>query len=919
MIIPSKFKNILETDQALDSLVKSVITSFEPILKGELFFFEEYTDHGIDHIEMVLKAAEFLIHEESFGYIQPKEVAILILAVVLHDIGMHTEFSTFKAMIDGKYDEAKEDVLDKKTWQKLWQDYLSEIKHWSSKKLEDVFGKSEEIDTIKIIADVKSAIEKNEKDDLAGVHKKLIGDFIRKYHARLAHEIALIGFIGNETIPFGNSNLEKRDKQLIGIIARSHAENIRDTFAYLRQIAQDAWQFPGGLNIVFLMVLLRIADYLQIDKSRTNNILLKIRTFASPLSLREHKTHLAIHHIHFGKIKEPELIYVECNPDNAQMYVKIQDLIKGMQHELDLSWAILGEIYGFNPNDRPQIKFRRIYSNLEGSFAETLNYVPKKVVFDVNNEVSKLLVAPLYGNDPTYGVRELVQNATDACKERMVVEARKGDVDYEPIVIVSIDKTDKEDYLFKIKDNGKGMTLNEILNYFLSVGSSFRQAIEWKKEFEGKVVRNGRFGIGVLATFLLGDEVTVKTRSYNDNTAYCFKARINSEYIEIEKNNHFDIGTEIEICISKSKFSSLEDKQHDKILWKDWYIGSVPEVQYFLNGENIKPRDFFKPNKNREIYPKGYDKIQWDYSKEIKSSHDMIVVCNDIIVTLENYNKFAYPFASDVISNRPHLWIEDSMGNLPLSLNRNKIESYSLPFEEELYQDVAKDFIAQILVKPISSEIIQKSSVFPHNVDFMYLANGFSLTLDYFVNKLKDKILLRILTRNNSEINNIYSILHHYPNLIIFPLFSQLWSLRGQGDKVAPDTDSHILLKMQRYKEYFKEDRRIRNWLIKRHKKQWTNDQFVSYTMNGYQSKLSIFDGSEFNKIIDSIDINIQSIQEIPMKYLSVKKNGIILNNLLEKYFGDNVVIPHDIEERKKLYPLAFEELKDYMKDYYEK
>lgn len=918
MIIPNKIKNILETDQALDGLVKSVITSFQPILNSELFFFEEYTDHGVGHIEMVLKATEFLIHKDSFEYIQPKEVAIYILAVVLHDIGMHAGFSTFKAMIDGKYDEAKEDVLDKKTWQELWQDYLSEIKHWSSRKLEDVFGKSEGINTIKIISDVKIAIERNEKDDLAGSHKKLIGEFIRRYHARLAHEIALIGFIGNETISFGNSALEKRDKQLIGIIARSHGENVRDTFTYLKQIAQKAWQFPSGLNVVFLMILLRIADYLQIDKNRTDHILLKIKTFNSQLSLREHKTHLSIYHINWGKI-EPELIYIECNPENARMYVKIQGLIKDIQHEFDLSWAILGEIYGFNPNDKPKIKFRRIDSNLEDSFAESLNYVPKKIAFDVNNEVAKLLVAPLYGNNPTYGVRELVQNATDACKERVIVETNLGNADYEPLVIVSIDKKNENEYLFKIKDNGKGMTLNEILYYFLSVGSSFRQAVEWKKEFEGKVVRNGRFGIGVLATFLLGDEVAVKTKSYKENTAYRFTARMNSEYIDIEKDDNFDIGTEIEILISESKFKSLEDKQFNNILWKDWYIGDVPKIQYLLNGEEQLPRKFFKPNKNREIYPRGYDKVQWDYSKEMKGSNDMIIICNDIVITLENHNRFAHQYSSDIISYRPHLLIEDSIGNLPLSLNRNRIESYSLPFEEDLYQDVAKDFVAQLLIKPISSETIKKNSVFPHNVDFLYSASGFSLALDYFTNKITDKKLLRILTRNQTEINNINSIFIKYPDLIISSLFSQLWSLRGQGDKVAPNVNSHILLRKQRYEEYFEEERRIRNWLISRHKQQWRNDKFVSYTMNEYQSKLSLFNESEFNKIVNTIDNDIQSIQEIPMEYLISKKSGIILNYLFEQYIGGNVIIPYDIEERKKLYPMAFEELKDYMKDYNEK
>lgn len=86
--------------------------------------------------------------------------------------------------------------------------------------------------------------------------------------------------------------------------------------------------------------------------------------------------------------------------------------------------------------------------------------------------------------------------------------------------------------------------------------------------------------------------------------------------------------------------------------------------------------------------------------------------------------------------------------------------------------------------------------------------------------------------------------------------------------------------------------------------------------MNGFKSQTSLFFENEFDTIIDQIDSNIQSIQEIPTIYLNIKKGGTVLNRLFEKYIGDNVVIPYDFEERKKAYPLAFQELKDYIKDY---
>ncbi|GAL75711.1 hypothetical protein JCM19275_1594 [Nonlabens ulvanivorans] len=41
-----------------------------------------------------------------------------------------------------------------------------------------------------------------------------------------------------------------------------------------------------------------------------------------------------------------------------------------------------------------------------------------------------------------------------------------------------------------------------------------------------------------------------------------------------------------------------------------------------------------------------------------------------------------------------------------------------------------------------------------------------------------------------------------------------------------------------------------------------------------------------------------------------------LLNSLLEKYIGNDVIIPFNLKERKKKFPLAFMELKRYMEKY---
>lgn len=53
MIIPDKLEQILYKDQLSYALVLNTIVNFEPILKdNKLFFFEEYTDHGIELLVM---------------------------------------------------------------------------------------------------------------------------------------------------------------------------------------------------------------------------------------------------------------------------------------------------------------------------------------------------------------------------------------------------------------------------------------------------------------------------------------------------------------------------------------------------------------------------------------------------------------------------------------------------------------------------------------------------------------------------------------------------------------------------------------------------------------------------------------------------------------------------------------------------
>lgn len=50
---------------------------------------------------------------------------------------------------------------------------------------------------------------------------------------------------------------------------------------------------------------------------------------------------------------------------------------------------------------------------------------------------------------------------------------------------------------------------------------------------------------------------------------------------------------------------------------------------------------------------------------------------------------------------------------------------------------------------------------------------------------------------------------------------------------------------------------------------------------------------------------------------MKINRGGDILNELLKRYIGKNIVIPYEAEDRFKLYPLAFKELEGYMSEEY--
>lgn len=924
MKIPKKFDDILLKNQTTYSIVLDVISSFEPIFKdNKLYFFEEYTDHGINHIEKVLESAEFIISDDSFENITSNEVSILILSIILHDLGMHVELSTFNSMLNGEYDYCINSVIDDKTWRELWNEYLSEVKRFSTIQKKNIFG-DESMPFV--IPDLSN------KDNLTGYDKKLIGEFIRRHHGRFAQEVSLIGLKSEKgLIEFGTNKLDKQTKQLTGILARSHSMNVRDTFAYLNDIAHDSWRNPHGINIIYLMIILRIADYIQIDNSRVNPFLLKLKSFNSPISQLENSTHLSINSLNFNNV-DKENIYVDCNPTDSEMFVKIKNLISDIQNELDKSWAILGEVYGFIPTNKPGIKFRRISSNLQNKlFLAKLEYVPEKITFKVDNNLSKLLVAPLYGDNPTFGVRELLQNAIDACFERKEIEYQNKNYNYTPAIEVSINRINDDQSVFLIKDNGKGMSSDEIINYFLNVGSSFRKSMDWKKKFideEGKtkINRNGKFGIGVLASFLLGKEINVKTKNISSNESHSFTATIDMQFINVTKSNsEEDFGTSISIIINnenRDKLINHKPKWDDKsIKWSDWYLFDEPKIIFSVDKDIIDPINAINDVSFYEFSTAEFEKISWSYGVKGKHGHETnLIACNGIVIT-EAYEprEFSYPELYNkeipryskvpvVINRKPSILIVDKEGVFPVKLDRNDIDCDEFPFEKELITETSKHFIAQLLNTEISNKHFNKTPDIIHNPKIIYGSDGFILDSEYFINGVRDTFrLIRLI----SEENQIGIDISKYKECLFEFIFDTKINLTYQQYNVAPEGGGIILLPTNKFDSLFKSKvKRLNKYVTDSANIIEQDDKFTLYKIYNFVEQPILL--KDIKKVDKELLNKFISIQEITFNSYRTKE-GNVLHELFKKYIKNHFIIPYSMEKRKELYKEAFKDLSQYL------
>src|SRR5262249_39839047 len=154
------------------------------------------------------------------------------------------------ALLKQKEWAAPVSIIDGAPWPELWGEFLREAARFDGKRLKKLFGNTEPAKPPPL-----DALTMTKRDRL------LIGEFLRRHHPRLAHEIALQGVPGPTTTPLKLQDIDRKLADLGGLVARSHGMALR---AAADLLPPDERRETRNVHAPFLMSVLRVADYLQI-------------------------------------------------------------------------------------------------------------------------------------------------------------------------------------------------------------------------------------------------------------------------------------------------------------------------------------------------------------------------------------------------------------------------------------------------------------------------------------------------------------------------------------------------------------------------------------------------------------------------------------------------------------------------------
>lgn len=173
-----------------------------------------------------------------------------------------------------------------------------------------------------------------------------------------------------------------------------------------------------------------------------------------------------------------------------------------------------------------------------------------------------LMINSIYTNKEIF-LRELISNASDAIDKLAYRSLTDQNLNIDTSKLEIKIEVDKDKRQIVIKDNGCGMTEQELENNLGTIAQSGSLAFKEANEKKEDIDIIGQFGVGFYSAFMVSDKVTVESKSVDEAQAYKWESA-GAEGYTIEPCDKQDVGTTITLHIKEDN----EDEKYSEFLEK---------------------------------------------------------------------------------------------------------------------------------------------------------------------------------------------------------------------------------------------------------------------------------------------------------------------------------------------------------------
>lgn len=490
--------NIVQIVQHVFSYVLDRVTSNE---------LDTFTMHDRRHGLKVSHLMWHILAAERRARLTPVEIALLVLSAHIHDAGMalSREERERRLAPDSDLWERLQIEHETRTAIKVCRDHTQDpsLSNAARIRAEQELFQAEQF---------LLALDTRERHATRERYEQLLNE-LSDYHDRDRARIPDI----DQCLAFDGDSF--RDKLIeICVSHNQGAEFLIERDPGNFELFRLPSSYPVGAstaNLHFVAAALRLADILDFDRERTPALLyhyLIPSELASSVNISslEWNKHLSISN---WEIDRDAIVFRGRCASHIVHHAVVQ-FARTIEEEISSTKATFGTDVGMFPFCIPDTVNTEIIS-------EGYHYIPYHFELDDGRVYSLLMGKAIYTN-PLDAIRELIQNAVDACGYRDAL-SRAHNSESIPSTInrIAIEyhaPTGNRRYPhLVVTDSGTGMDKWVIEKYFLAVGRSYytsteflRDRIELRKHGQ-EFAPVSEFGIGFLSCFLLGDRVEVET------------------------------------------------------------------------------------------------------------------------------------------------------------------------------------------------------------------------------------------------------------------------------------------------------------------------------------------------------------------------------------------------------------------------